>query len=116
MQGTCVIADNVVKPGNPAYLSWVRATPQAKRLSLSKPRLTSQPEATPNPETKEEWTHAFTSGPLDETRWTPEESEGVYADGNPGLVYSSEMVWGYDDLTAEVDACEISICLREEKE
>lgn len=110
------MADNVVKPGNPAYLSWVRATPALKRASLEKPRLTTQPPATTNPSTKEEWTKAFFDGPIDETRWTPDESEGVTAKGNPNLVYSSEMVWGYDDLTAEVDACEISVCLREEKE
>lgn len=114
--GTCIVADNVVKPGNPAYLSWVRATPAAKRASLAKPRFTSQPPTTTNPETKEEWTKAFFDGPIDETRWTPDECEGISATGNPGFVYSSEMVWGYDDLTAEVDACEISVCLREEKE
>lgn len=102
--------------GNPAYLSWVRATPAQKAHSLSLPPLTSQPAVTPNPTTEAEWESSFTSGPLEETRWTPEESEGVKGKGVPGYVYGSEMVWGWDPTTAELDACEVSVVKRVEKE
>ncbi|WWC89626.1 uncharacterized protein L201_004551 [Kwoniella dendrophila CBS 6074] len=107
--GTVLIADNVVKPGNPAYLSWVRATPEQKRKSLQAPRLTSQPPTTPNPPV-EEWETAFHDGPIDETRWAPEEAEGTTAEGDPGLIYSSQMLDGWDPYTGEKDACEVSVC------
>ncbi|WWC93870.1 hypothetical protein V866_000706 [Kwoniella sp. B9012] len=107
--GTVLVADNVVKPGNPAYLSWVRATPEQKRKSLQAPRLTTQPPVTPNPPT-EEWETAFHSGPIDETRWAPDEAEGITAEGDPGLIYTSEMLDGWDPYTGEKDACEVSVC------
>nr|XP_019010655.1 uncharacterized protein I206_03957 [Kwoniella pini CBS 10737]OCF49436.1 hypothetical protein I206_03957 [Kwoniella pini CBS 10737] len=107
--GTVLVADNVVKPGNPAYLSWVRATPEQKRKSLQAPRLTTQPPVTPNPPT-EDWETAFHGGPIDETRWAPEEAEGITAEGDPGLIYTSEMLDGWDPYTGEKDACEVSVC------
>jgi catechol O-methyltransferase len=51
---------------------------------------------------------------LEETRWTPDEADGVSADGNPALLYSSEMLDGWDPYTGEKDACEVSICKGEE--
>ena len=105
-----IVADNVVKPGNPAYLSWVRATPAQKRESLKTPRLTSPPPVTTNPKTDEEWQKAFFDGPIEETRWAPDEAEGLTADGDPSLTYSSQMVGGWDPYTGERDACEVSIC------
>ena len=113
-QGTTLVADNVVKPGNPAYLSWVRSTPAQKRASLASPALKSQPPMTPNPPT-EEWETAFRDGPLEETRWAPDEAEGITADGDPDLVYGSEMLDGWDPYTGEKDACEVSVCLRREE-
>lgn len=104
-----------MKPGNPAYLSYVRATPSLKQAALSSPRLTSQPPATPNPTTDEAWETAFRDGPLAETRWTPDEADGVQADGDPALVYSSEMLDGWDPYTGEKDACEVSICTGREE-
>jgi hypothetical protein len=37
LQGTIIVADNVVKPGNPPYLSYVRATPAQKQRDLPLP-------------------------------------------------------------------------------
>jgi len=102
-----------VKPGNPAYLSWVRATPAQKRQSLNSPALKTQPPLTPNPPT-EEWETAFRDGPLEETRWAPDEAEGITANGDPDLVYGSEMLDGWDPYTGEKDACEVSVCLKRE--
>lgn len=99
-----------MKPGNPAYLSYVRATPAQKKKSLDSPRLKTQPPTTPNPTSDDAWETAFRDGPLEETRWTPDEADGVSADGDPGLVYSSEMLDGWDPYTGEKDACEVSVC------
>lgn len=110
VQGTILVADNVVKPGNPAYLSYVRSTPSQKRETLKLPRLTTQPTPASNPKTDEEWQKAFFEGPIDETRWIPDEAEGITAEGDPGLVYKGEMVGGWDPYTGERDACEVSVC------
>lgn len=112
--GTIIVADNVVKPGNPAYLSYVRAKPEQKRAMLSRPPLKTQPPVTPNPSDPSEWETAFCDGPLEETLWTPVESDGVTGHGDPDLVYSSEMIGGWDPYTGERDACEVSVCLRKE--
>ena len=114
-QGTVIVADNVVKPGNPPYLSYIRATPAQKRHILSLPAPTSQPDLTPNPTTDDAWETAFREGPLPETRWVPEEADGVSADGDPGLVYKSEMLDGWDPYTGEKDACEVSTCTGREQ-
>lgn len=110
LQGTIIVADNVVKPGNPPYLSYVRSTPSQKRAALSTPKPSSQPPLTPNPTTDDAWETAFREGPLPETRWAPDEADGVTADGDPGLVYTSEMLDGWDPYTGEKDACEVSVC------
>ncbi|KAJ9102938.1 hypothetical protein QFC19_004494 [Naganishia cerealis] len=112
--GTIIVADNVVKPGNPAYLSYVRATPEQKRAMFARPPLKTQPPVTPNPSDPNEWETAFSNGPLEETLWTPVESDGVTGRGDPDLVYSSEMIGGWDPYTGERDACEVSVCLRKE--
>lgn len=113
-QGTIIVADNVVKPGNPPYLSYVRATPAQKRAMLDRPALKTQPATTPNPADANDWETAFCDGPLEETLWTPEESDGVTGRGDPDLVYSSEMIGGWDPYTGERDACEVSVCVRKE--
>ena len=110
-----LVADNVVKPGNPAYLSWVRATPAQKRHSLQTKRSSSRPEPVTNPTTDEEWQKSFFDGPIEETRWPPEEAEGMTAEGDPSLIYTSQMVGGWDPYTGERDACEVSICVGREK-
>ncbi|OCF42533.1 hypothetical protein I317_03649 [Kwoniella heveanensis CBS 569] len=112
--GTVLVADNVVKPGNPAYLSWVRATPAQKREVLAKGPLKAQPPTTPNP-SEDQWQDAFHEGPIEETRWVPDEAEGITANGDPGLVYSSEMLDGWDPYTGERDACEVSVCTGREE-
>lgn len=108
--GTMLVADNVVKPGNPAYLSWVRATPAQKRHSLQAPRPNSEPTPVTHPTSDDGWQKAFHDGPIEEARWAPQEAEGMIAEGDPNLIYTSEMVGGWDPYTGERDACEVSIC------
>ncbi|KAK4686149.1 catechol O-methyltransferase, partial [Tremellales sp. Uapishka_1] len=107
--GTVLVADNVIKPGNPSYLSYVRASPALKHRSLALGPLTEQPAATPNPP-ESEWMTAFRDGPIDEARWVPEEAEGASAKGDPTLVYESSMLAGWDPYTGERDAVEVSVC------
>ncbi|RSH82906.1 hypothetical protein EHS25_005896 [Saitozyma podzolica] len=123
-RGTVLVADNVVKPGNPAYLSWVRATPAQKRQALNLGPLSTQPQLTPNPSSDDEWLTAFRDGPIDETRWVPPEAEGVTSKGDPSLIYESQMLdgWdesqmldGWDPYTGEKDACEVSTCVGREE-
>ena len=102
----------MVKPGNPAYLSYVRATSEQKHAALKQPRLQQQPPITPNPTSDDAWVKAFREGPIPETRWSPDEAEGIWADGDPNLVYTSDMLDGWDPYTGEKDACEVSICER----
>lgn len=113
--GTTLVADNVVKPGNPAYLSYVRATPASKKAIQERPRPKEAPTPTPNPTDLHAWETAFTDGPLEETMWTPEECGGITGRGDPCLVYDSAMVAGWDPYTGERDGCEISTCLRREE-
>lgn len=77
-----------------------------------------QPPFTPNPVPTDNsaialdkaWEKAFREGPIDETRWVPLEAEGVKANGDPGLTYTSQMLDGWDPYTGEKDACEVSVC------
>lgn len=110
--GTILVADNVIKPGNPAYLSYVRATPAQKSAAYDIPRLTTQPPPTPNPVDFNDWVTSFRDGPIPETRWAPPEAEGESARGDPRLVYQSEMLHGWDPYTSEKDACEVSTCVK----
>ncbi|GFZ52237.1 hypothetical protein JCM24511_10010 [Saitozyma sp. JCM 24511] len=113
--GTVLVADNVVKPGNPAYLSWVRATPTQKRQALKLGPMSTQPAPTPNPSLDDGWLTAFRDGPIDETRWVPPEAEGITSKGDPSLIYESQMLDGWDPYTGEKDACEVSTCVGKEE-
>lgn len=115
LQGTVLVADNVVKPGNPAYLSWVRATPTQKRQALKLGPMSTQPAPTPNPSSDDGWLTAFRDGPIDETRWVPPEAEGITSKGDPSLIYKSQMLDGWDPYTGEKDACEVSTCVGKEE-
>jgi catechol O-methyltransferase len=100
--------------GNPAYLSYIRASPEAKVRSLAKGVLEATPEFHANCETKEEWQSGFRDGPLDETRWVPPDSEGIVGKGNPRLNYEGYMLDDVHEMGGW-DACEVSICQGEEK-
>lgn len=83
--GTVLAADNVIKPGNPPYLEYVRSSVEQKKKK------------------------ALEQG----TRNGEEVEDGVVVDksiaGDPGLVYKSELVKSFEP-TGIPDAVEITRC------
>lgn len=93
-KGTVLVADNVIVPGNPPYLKYVRSSVSDKRETT---KLT-----------------------LEEEPSFPEKSAAQYgkvekvtdAKGNPNLIYESRMVESFEP-TGDRDAIEISECMGE---
>jgi len=85
--GTVLVADNVVKPGNPPYLEYVRMTCEQKRTKAT---------ATSKEESQKD---------ASDTPSTPA--------GNPNLVYESEFIRGWEP-SGVPDALEITRCIAEE--
>ncbi|QDS75792.1 hypothetical protein FKW77_000069 [Venturia effusa] len=101
-KGTVLAADNVIKPGNPRYLKYVRSTPQDKRMALQ----AGDPEVVASEAFKQfSITHAALYGseeiPKDETS------------GNANMIYKSDMVHSFEP-TGVPDGIEITYCMGEE--
>lgn len=84
-KGTVLAADNVIKPGNPRYLKYVRSTPEEKRMALK----AGDPEVNASEAFKEfSITHAALYG--------SEEIPKNETSGNPNMVYKSDMVHSFE--------------------
>ncbi|KAG6000377.1 hypothetical protein E4U54_001437 [Claviceps lovelessii] len=85
--GTTLVADNVIKPGNPPYLAYVRATVEEKMKNFASP---------------------------DETRSTGLETGETQGEkdpsGNPALIYESSLVKSFEP-TGVPDGVEITRCV-----
>ncbi|KKY35073.1 putative catechol o-methyltransferase [Diaporthe ampelina] len=94
--GSVLAADNVVKPGNPPYLEYVRSTVQQKREKFRKDTGVSL-------ERLSDWEkHRYNmakGGQVDEAE----------VHGNPNLIYSSQFVEGWEP-SGVPDAIEVSRC------
>lgn len=91
--GTVVVADNVITPGNPPYLEYVRSTVEQKRKAV---RSKSK---------EENHTAAFSNRWKDQYRNREgEEKLNVDWTGNPNLVYRSELVNSFEP-TGEPVSC-----------
>ncbi|PHH88513.1 hypothetical protein CDD83_7435 [Cordyceps sp. RAO-2017] len=93
--GSVLAADNVIKPGNPPYLEYVRGSVEAKH--------------------KGALAHAATAGFDDKCLRQYEKREGVEAlngeiRGDPNLVYVSELVPSFEP-TGVPDGIEITRCI-----
>lgn len=75
-KGTVLAADNVIKPGNPPYLEYVRSTVQEKKMRLMQER---KPD-----------TDNFPGRSA--TQYGTVEELSITVQGNPHLVYSSKLV------------------------
>jgi len=95
-KGTVLAADNVIAPGNPPYLKYVRSSPKEKRLALAS-------EATPD-------TDSFASRSA--AQYGKVEELSTEAQGNPNLVYKSELINSFEP-TGVPDGIEMSWCLGE---
>ncbi|KAK7735962.1 hypothetical protein SLS53_007341 [Cytospora paraplurivora] len=94
--GSVLAADNVVKPGNPPYLEYVRSTVERKRQNFQKNTGSSS-------NTRSDWEkyrHDLSDG---EQVGEPE------AYGNPNLIYVSKLVEGWEP-SGIPDAVELTRC------
>ncbi|KAE9984471.1 hypothetical protein EG327_005028 [Venturia inaequalis] len=103
-KGTLLAADNVIKPGNPRYLKYVRSTPQEKRMALE----AGDPEVNASEAFKKfSITHAALYG--------SEEIPKGETSGNPNIIYQSDMVHSFEP-TGVPDGVEITYCVGEESQ
>lgn len=95
-KGTILAADNVISPGNPPYLEYVRSSPEEKRLKLTQEREADTASFANR--------HAAQYGEV--------EKLSTEAKGNPHLVYESRLVNSFEP-TGVPDGIEITRCLGE---
>ncbi|KAM3515790.1 hypothetical protein MY11210_000561 [Beauveria gryllotalpidicola] len=85
-RGAVIVADNVIKPGNPPYLEYVRSSVESKKRAAAAAACAS----------------------------TDDDDDGgggaVVVRGNPELVYESELVQSFEP-TGIPDGVEITICV-----
>ncbi|KAF2749283.1 putative O-methyltransferase [Sporormia fimetaria CBS 119925] len=98
-EGSVIAADNVIKPGNPAYLQYVRATVAEKQR-----RLEDAKDAQPRNELPQHIVEQY--GRKRDDVKTQE------SNGNPRLVYQSKLVQSFEP-TGVPDGVEITRCLGE---
>lgn len=93
--GTVLAADNVIKPGNPPYLEYVRSTVQEKQKKYE------------GPDSNGVRTDDFASGVKNQYANTVKaEKLDTEVKGNPRLVYESKMVHSFEPTGEAVGAIE----------
>lgn len=104
--GTVLAADNVIEPGNPPYLEYVRSTTEEKRRKA---------QGLESGEGKNgEWDQRMANSSVNQ--YARREGVGkmdTSVRGRPGLVYKSELVKSYEP-TGEDDGVEITRCVGDE--
>jgi catechol O-methyltransferase len=107
--GSVLVADNVIKPGNPAYLAYVRASPTIKRHALQQRRhvIDIAPELATRHERSREEESGHPKRSMN-TGYEGKEQEVEEETGDPDLVYVSELLESWDPYTAERDGVEVS--------
>ncbi|RKF57799.1 putative catechol O-methyltransferase 2 [Erysiphe neolycopersici] len=92
-EGTVLIADNVIDPGNPSYLSYVRSSPEEKLKSLNATSIDL---------------NSFPSDSVHQYKkdYAPDKTE---LPGNPNILYESRLVLSQEP-TGSPDGLEVSIC------
>lgn len=101
--GSVLAADNVIKPGNPPYLEYVRSSVEEKKNAIAK--ADTQTETDPDSRFAERASKQY-------ARRQGDEKLGL-SKGNPYLVYKSELVNSYEP-TGIPDGVEITHCIGEE--
>ncbi|KAI9805178.1 MAG: Copper amine oxidase [Sarcosagium campestre] len=102
--GSVLAADNVIKPGNPPYLGYVRSSVSEKRERLAKG------------DEDENIASVFPAAVLEyyERHGISVRDLGKAVQGNPNLVYESKLIESYEP-TGTPDGVEITRCTGEEK-
>lgn len=96
--GTVLAADNVISPGNPPYLAYVRSTTEQKKKALIDDKAAGDDR----------------DGFVDRTKNQYQKKQGDEtlgsAKGNPNIVYESQLVESFEP-TGEPDGVEITRCI-----
>lgn len=101
--GTVLAADNVIKPGNPPYLEYVRSTVDEKKKKAGEEGGSAKDRGEGIPEkTVQQYEKRYGKAKFNESK------------GNPNLVYESKLVNSFEP-TGVPDGVEITRCVREEK-
>ncbi|KAK7433316.1 hypothetical protein QQZ08_000255 [Neonectria magnoliae] len=100
--GSVLAADNVIKPGNPPYLAYVRSSVAEKRAALGKTTAATAAEAFPEKTARQYESREGAEQLDDEVR------------GDPGLVYESVLVNSFEP-TGVPDGVEITRCVGKEE-
>lgn len=83
--GSVLAADNVIKPGNPPYLEYVRSTVEQKETAISKGRSVNGVDTRFADRTSKQYVKREGEAKLDEERV-----------GNPKLVYESKLINSFE--------------------
>jgi catechol O-methyltransferase len=83
--GSVLAADNVVKPGNPPYLKYVRSSPSEKREALKS-----------NPFLQSDGSRRQVSGETTSNKWELQSTLHTPGRGDPNLIYESKFVEGWE--------------------
>jgi len=94
-EGSVLAADNVIEPGNPTYLAYVRASPEEKRKWAGQTSMSISTEAFPD-RTVNQYRKEYA---IDETELP----------GLPGILYESQIVHSHEP-TGVPDGIEITVC------
>ncbi|GAB7359250.1 hypothetical protein MBLNU230_g5907t1 [Neophaeotheca triangularis] len=100
-KGSVMAADNVIKPGNPPYLEYVRSSVEEKRKAAGKAESESGPDARFAERSAKQYAKREGEEKLAATR------------GNPNLVYDSKLVNSFEP-TGVPDGVEITRCVDEQ--
>lgn len=82
--GTVLAADNVIAPGNPPYLEYVRSSVAEKRKAAEASSDESNPDARFGDRTAKQYANRQTEEKLQQSK------------GNPNLVYESKLINSYE--------------------
>lgn len=99
--GTVLAADNVIKPGNPPYLEYVRSSVEQKRKAIGAKGTNGDLESS----------FGYAAGQYDKREGRVPLNQRA---GNPNLIYESKQVDSYEP-SGVPDAVEITRCVGEEK-
>ena len=100
--GSVMAADNVIAPGNPPYLEYVRRSCQEKRWASKESDTANGVDA------------RFADRASKQYNKREGEAKLEYRKGNPNLVYKSELIHSFEP-NGEPDGIEITRCVGEEQ-
>lgn len=95
-EGTVLAADNVITPGNPTYLAYVRSSPEEKQQKLRSGKDEHQSASAQFPERTA-------------NQYKDYQDDGLDRPGVPEIVYTSRLEHSHEP-TGEPDGVEVTIC------